>query len=82
MRGVSYKHCLLTFFIATNDGSGKYQNKEKPVKRQRKLGIGVLLNKLMAHSLLLSSHFRKYSLFQGCVENSADPSQMALSEVS
>ena len=25
--------------FATNDGSGKYQNKEKPLKRQRKLGL-------------------------------------------
>ena len=25
--------------FATNDGSGKYQNKEKPLKCQRKLGL-------------------------------------------
>ena len=32
--------------------SGKYQNKEKPLKRQRKLGLVLLVNKTSTNSLI------------------------------
>ena len=34
-----FKWLFHILIFATNDGSGKYQNKEKPLKRQRKLGL-------------------------------------------
>ena len=33
-----FKWLFYILIFATKDGSGKYQNKEKPLKRQRKLG--------------------------------------------
>ena len=36
------------FHILIFAPSGKYQNKEKPLKRQRKLGLGSLMFKLNA----------------------------------
>ena len=34
-----FKWLFHILIFATNDGSGKYQYKEKPLKRQRKLGL-------------------------------------------
>ena len=34
---------LFHILIFATFGSGKYQNKEKPLKRQRKLGLGEML---------------------------------------
>ena len=34
-----FKWLFHILIFATNDGSGKYQNNEKPVKRQRKLEL-------------------------------------------
>ena len=36
-----FKWLFHILIFATNDGSGKYQNKEKPLKRQRKLGLDI-----------------------------------------
>ena len=37
-----FKWLFHILIIAYHDGSGKYRNKEKPLKRQRKLGLASL----------------------------------------
>ena len=38
-----FKWLFHILIFAPNDSSGKYQNKEKPLKRQRKLGLACRL---------------------------------------
>ena len=56
-----FKWLFHILIFATNDGSGKYQNKEKPLKRQRKLGLMVVFGRLQLSVIVMrgSRNFRQ-----------------------
>ena len=61
-----FKWLFHILIFATNDGSGKYQNKEKPLTRQRKLRLQTFVQKYMSKiglNQMFNALFYLYSHF-------------------
>ena len=65
-----FKLLFHILIFATNNGSGKYQNKEKPLKCQRKLGLGTKkTGNNLSVSLLVDVHLQySKNLSQGQIK--------------
>ena len=57
-----FKWLFHILIFATNDGSGKYQNKEKPLKPQRKLGLATLQQIVVVWLIVLNLYVQVNNL--------------------
>ena len=64
------------FHILIFATSGKYQNKEKPLKRQRKLGLVLLKMKKVVTGVKKAKHFFLFLVLAGIVFSRVEQSEI------